>query len=166
MQALPLGAQTPFTPGNLAVLRVGTGSAALGSGSTAVFLDEYSLTGTLVQSVALPNTGTGNKLTSSGSATSEGIITRSANGQYIAIAGYNSVTGTASIANSSSATVGRTIAFIKYDGTVNVPYSLSNFSTGNNPRSAYTLDGVNAYIVGGATALLMPLLLQLPLPLR
>ena len=44
----------PFTPGNLVVARVGPGAAALNNASTAVFLDEYTTAGTLVQSIALP----------------------------------------------------------------------------------------------------------------
>src|SRR5262249_17571744 len=61
-----------FTSGNLVVYRVGDGSAALGSGATAVFLDEYTPGGVLVQSIALPTTisGANRRLTASGSATS------------------------------------------------------------------------------------------------
>jgi hypothetical protein len=40
-----------FTAGNIVVYRVGDGTAALGSTATAVFLDEYTPSGTLVQSV-------------------------------------------------------------------------------------------------------------------
>lgn len=43
-----------FTPGNLVVYRVGTGSGSLSSVGTPVFLDEYTPLGTLVQSIALP----------------------------------------------------------------------------------------------------------------
>jgi phosphocarrier protein HPr len=44
-----------FSDGNLAVYRVGTGAAALTAGATAVFVDEYPPSGTLMQSVALSN---------------------------------------------------------------------------------------------------------------
>src|SRR5947207_15983523 len=66
-----------FRPGDLVIYRVGTGAAALTSASTPVFLDEYTTSGSLVQSIALPtSSGSGstpNPLTSSGTATSEGL---------------------------------------------------------------------------------------------
>ena len=65
-----------FTPGNLVVLRVGDGSSTLSNASTAIFLDEYTTDGTLVQSVDIPTSGE-NLLTNSGSATSEGQLTLS-----------------------------------------------------------------------------------------
>ena len=61
----------PFTPGNLAVLRVGDGAAALTSAGTAVFIDEYTTTGSLVQSLAIPANGSP-QLVVSGTASSEG----------------------------------------------------------------------------------------------
>src|SRR4051812_13011680 len=60
-----------FTPGDLAIYRVGDGSVALAATGNAVFVDEYTPGGTLVQSIALPSTGGGNKLIASGTATSE-----------------------------------------------------------------------------------------------
>src|SRR5689334_16100619 len=83
------GAQ--FTQGNVVVLQVGDGTASLSNASTALFLKEYNTTtagqGSAVSSVALPVTGT-SKLTQSGSATSEGQITLSADSTKIVIAGY------------------------------------------------------------------------------
>src|SRR5438874_1351845 len=61
-----------FTPGDLVVERMGTGTGALGSTATAVFLDEYTTTGSFISNatVALPTTASGNNhiLTDSGSA--------------------------------------------------------------------------------------------------
>src|SRR5579862_6037484 len=76
-----------FTPGDLVVYRVGDGSAALSSAATAVFLDDYSATGTLVNSVAMPTSagGANNPLTASGTATSEGGLTVSGNGQLLIV---------------------------------------------------------------------------------
>ena len=69
-------AQSPFTFGNVLVVRVGDGLAALTNASTAVFLDEYSPTGTLVQSIPLPTAATGanQPFTCSGTSTSEGFL--------------------------------------------------------------------------------------------
>ena len=80
-----------FGAGNLVVYRVGDGAALSGS-AAAVFLDEYTTGGALVQSIAMPTTvqNTGNRaLTASGTATSEGELTRSLDGQYLVAAGYN-----------------------------------------------------------------------------
>ena len=49
----------PFTPGNLVVYRVGDGAAVLASSGTAVFLDEYTTAGVLVQSIPVPTTTPG-----------------------------------------------------------------------------------------------------------
>ena len=82
-----------ITPGNVVVYRVGDGSGTLGNASTAVFLDEYSTTGALVQSFPLPSGGPG-ALTASGSASSEGLLTVSPDGKYVALTGYNIAAGT------------------------------------------------------------------------
>jgi hypothetical protein len=47
-------AASAFTMGDLVVVRVGDGSAALTGNATAAFLDEYTQAGVLVQSIPLP----------------------------------------------------------------------------------------------------------------
>src|SRR4051795_167454 len=80
----------PFTPGDIIALRVGPG----GSPTTAaapVFLDEFDLSGSRVQTIQLPTTTVGNqhRLTLGGTAgTTEGMLIRSTNGQYLLLAGY------------------------------------------------------------------------------
>src|SRR5262245_17262785 len=88
-----------FTPGNLVVYRVGDGPAALASSGTAVFLDEYTTAGVLVQTIAVPTATVGSqrRLVCSGTATSEGFLTRSADGQYVVFTGYDAALATASI---------------------------------------------------------------------
>ena len=97
--------QAALTSGNLVVYRMGDGSAALSSNGTAVFLDEYTTAGALVQSIAVPTTTVGaqHRAVSSGTATSEGWLTRSADGQYLLFPGYDAAVGTASITGSSYA---------------------------------------------------------------
>src|SRR4051812_17279192 len=91
-----------FTPGQIVVLRVGDGSAALGSGATAVSLLQYDpttasqTTPTLTVAVPWPaSTNSGSGQTISGTSTSEGQITRSADGQSLVLAGYNAAIPTA-----------------------------------------------------------------------
>ncbi|HET6248148.1 MAG TPA: Calx-beta domain-containing protein, partial [Tepidisphaeraceae bacterium] len=97
-----------FTPGDLVVYRVGTGTGALSSSSTAVFLDEYSPGGTLVQSIAMPTAAgagsTPNPLTATGTTTNEGFLTLSANGQNLLVPGYAAAPGVPNISFTATGT--------------------------------------------------------------
>jgi hypothetical protein len=135
-----------FTPGNLVVVRVGDGSAALGSAATAVFLDEYSPSGTLVQTIALP-TSASDALTNSGSATSEGALSLSSNGQYLVQAGYRAVPGTTGVVGSS---LPRVIARIDLAGNVDTSTALTDAYVANNIRSATSDDGTRFWTAGTA----------------
>jgi hypothetical protein len=139
-----------FTPGDVVIYRAGDGSGPLINTGNVVFLDEYTPSGTLVQSIALPSTGT-NKLISSGTATSEGLLNLAADGQSLVLTGYNAALGGSSLSATSSATVARTIGLVDVTGAIDVS-TLTNASTGNNPRSAIR-DGNNLWIVGGAGGL-------------
>ncbi|HKQ51076.1 MAG TPA: endonuclease/exonuclease/phosphatase family protein [Pyrinomonadaceae bacterium] len=132
------------------VYRVGTGSAALNSNATAVFLDEYTPSGTLVQSIALPTTDSGanQTLTASGTATSEGLLTLSADGQYLILTGYDAAPGTASITGSASATINRVIGRVDAAGNVNTSTALTDAISGGNPRSATSTNGTDLWISG------------------
>jgi hypothetical protein len=87
-------------------------------------------------------------IVASGTATSEGLINRSGDGRYIIATGYAS-TGTSSIANAIGSDNARVIARIDTNGNVDSTTRLSNFSSGNNPRSAWSADGSSFYGVGG-----------------
>lgn len=144
------GLAAPFTPGNLVVARVGDGSAALSSAATAIFLLEYTPAGTLVQTIAVPTAASGSNyaLTASGSATSELNITRSADGQYLTITGYDAAPGTAGVAGSAATTVSRVIGRVAANGTVDTSTRINDAFDANNIRSAFTADGANFYAVG------------------
>ncbi|HZT76131.1 MAG TPA: DNA/RNA non-specific endonuclease [Vicinamibacterales bacterium] len=145
-----LHATAGFTPGNLVVYRVGDGSAALTGNAAAVFLDEYTPSGTFVQSFAMPTAAIGNNraLTASGSATSEGELTRSVDGQYLVAAGYNAAPGTASVTSSTSANVNRVIARVDSTGTIDTTTALTDAISGGNPRGAVSTDGHDLWISG------------------
>ncbi|HEX8913800.1 MAG TPA: PEP-CTERM sorting domain-containing protein [Humisphaera sp.] len=142
----------PITAGNLVVYRVGDGSAALTNAGTAVFLDEYTATGTLVQSIALPTAANGSNLplVASGTATSEGLLTRSADGRFIVLAGYGTTAGTAGVASSASTSVPRVIGLINAQGTVDTTTGLTDAASANNPRSATSTNGTDLWLTGGA----------------
>ena len=147
-----------FTAGNLVVYRVGTGTTALSGVATTVFLDEYTPTGTFVRSVKLPSvaaeaTGTNKRVTASGSATSEGFFTRSANGLYLIAEGYDADTATAAIGKTLAGTVNRVAATIDVNANINSSNVSPSFSSGNNFRSIASVDGNSFYLGGGATGI-------------
>src|SRR5205085_10034037 len=103
---------------NIVVYRVGDGSATLGSAATAVFLDEYTPAGTLVQSIPMPTSvnGSNKRLTAAGSSTSEGFLTRSSNGQYLVLTGFDADLGTGLVASTSSVATNRVVGRIDPSG--------------------------------------------------
>lgn len=128
-----------FLPGDLVVSVVdGTTSAAQNDS-----IVELTTGGSLVQTINLPS-----NFTNSGSATSEGALVKSGNGQYLTMAGYTAAAGTASIASTGAAANPRTIARIKFDGTVDTSTSFNNVFDKNNIRSAFTSDGSNFWAAG------------------
>jgi hypothetical protein len=139
--------------GDLVVYQAGTGSAALSGTSTAGFVDEYTPAGTLVQQIPMPTAASGSNLplTTSGSAASEGEITVSPNGQYVAIPGYDAAPGVASIASTTATADPREVGILTVStGALNTSTTLGTTAfSGNNPRSAVTTDG-NSIWAGGA----------------
>ncbi|MFM7203432.1 MAG: putative metal-binding motif-containing protein [Myxococcota bacterium] len=137
-----------------AALRVGTGSGSLSNAATAGFL-EYRLTdGTLmpytVNPLPLPTAAVGDDqpLTFSGSATSEGGLTRSADGRYLVVGGYATAPGTASVAGTTAATVNRVVARIDASRSINSKTRLNNAYDKSNIRSAFTVDGTGFWTAG------------------
>ena len=145
-----LAAQAQFTAGNLVVLRDGTGSAALSSAGTAIFLDQYTTLGTFVNSLGIPTTGA-TALVNSGSAASEGGLNLSANGQYLVFAGYNANAGTASIANTTAAAAPRGVGTVDASGNYTLAATTSSSFSANNVRSG-TSDGSGNYWAVGANS--------------
>ncbi|GAB3585813.1 IPT/TIG domain-containing protein [Hymenobacter daeguensis] len=143
----------PFTPGNIVVARVGDGTATLGSTATAVFLVEYTPAGTVVQTIALPTTATSPQraLTASGTSTSELALTRSADGQYLILTGYDAAVGTTGITGTASTATPRVIGRIAADGTFDTSTAISDAFTATSIRSAASADGTSFYALGGVS---------------
>jgi hypothetical protein len=141
-----------FTMGDLVVVRVGDGSAALNSNATATFLDEYTPAGVFVQSIPMPTSlsGVNQPFTLSGSATSEGFLALSQNGLYLTLGGYNALPGMAGVTTAAPTTVARGVARIGLNGVVDTSTSLSDAYSGSNIRSAVSSDGVNIWTGGNA----------------
>jgi hypothetical protein len=144
--AQPAFAASPFQAGDVAVYRVGTGTALTSSG-TAAFIDEYSPSGTLVQSIPLPTaaSGSNNPLVSGGTATSEGGLTLSQDGSHLVAAGYDQIPGKSSSIDQGGAA---TVALIDGNGNVDTSTTLPGFPAGNNVRSAASDSGTNIWVSG------------------
>ncbi|MGC4046693.1 MAG: PEP-CTERM sorting domain-containing protein [Armatimonas sp.] len=152
LAALSAALGAPITSGNFVLSRVSS-SAALNGNATAVFLDEYTPGGTLVQSIAVPTAAVGANfaLTMSGSATSEGGLTISPDGRYITFGGYNAAVGTAGIATTTTANFSRVVGRLDLStGLVDTTTAFTDAFSGGNIRSAVT-DGTNVWAVGSNT---------------
>ena len=145
-------AAAAFTNGNLAVYRVGTGTGSLVNTGNAVFIDEYTTSGALVQSIALPTTvdGANKQLIAGGPAASEGFLTRSVDGQCLWLTGYaRDVGGVGSLSTQTSAAVPRVVGRIAADGSINTTTSLTDYSSANNIRAAAGIDCSAAWLAAG-----------------
>jgi hypothetical protein len=138
-----LVAQSPFKAGNIVILRVGPGGAVpINSNTTSVFMDEYTTSGGLVQSISLPTTlaSGNNPLTIPGTSGDLGYLTLSPDGKYLAMIGYNQMVGTSDVS-----AVPRTVGIVDYNGVINTTTSLTDIGT-PQPLSAVTSNGTDFWI--------------------
>lgn len=149
----PSAMATPpaFTPGNLVVLRAGTGAAVLSNTATAAFLDEYTTSGQLIQSISLPTSDSGSNqtLTVQGSASNDGNIGLSDDKRYILIPGYDAIPGAPTPASSAASSVNRVIGRVDMAGNVDTSTAMSGVTSGNL-RSVASVDGTAFWTVGSA----------------
>ena len=148
-------AQSPFSVGNLVLVRVGDGTAALSANTVPVFLDEYTPAGTLVQTMALPTAASGSNraITVRGNATSEAYLNVSTNGIYLLMAGYDAPVGTASVGSVTAATINRVIARVDLGGNIDTTTVLTDAYDGSatiagNPRAVASDDGLRFWMSG------------------
>ncbi|HEX4083880.1 MAG TPA: PEP-CTERM sorting domain-containing protein [Chthoniobacteraceae bacterium] len=137
-----------FTSGDIVVYETES-SSTLSSAATAVDLSEFSTTGSLVESLAMPtaDSGTTHSLTDSGSAGSDGLLTLSPNGEYLTLAGYDASVGTTGVVSGGGNV---TIGIVDGNGDINTSTSLSGLGT-NNTRSAITTDGTSIWLAGSVS---------------
>jgi hypothetical protein len=140
-----LAAHAQYTPGNLVVVQVGDGTS-LTSNTFATSLVEYTPAGVLQNTTPLNATGT-NKLTNTGNAPSEGLLTLSADGRFLVTTGYDAVVGTTASA-STAAAVPRSVARINGSRAVDISTVLPDAFSGSNIRGAASVDGSAFWIAG------------------
>lgn len=154
--AIFLGGSTREVAADLYVTLVGDGASSLSSASYAVSVKKFAdAGGSELSSINLPTAANGahQPLTLSGSATSEGFLSLSTNGQYLTLGGYGVGTGTASVPQSTAA---RVIGRIEVaTGTVDTTTALVDAyigSSGNNGnfRSVTSTDGTKFWTTGTA----------------
>jgi len=152
-------AQGPLTIGNLVVVRIGDGTAAGTSAATPTFLDEYTPTGTFVQTIAMPTAPSGTNLacTNNGTATSEGQLNVSSNGLYLTLVGYDAPVGTlgptgGGINTTNSATVRRVIARVDLNGVVDTSTGLTDAYDAGNIRGVVSDDGLRFWTTGSTAS--------------
>jgi hypothetical protein len=138
-----------FTPGNIAVLRVGNGTETLVSSGNSLFVDQYTPAGALVNSTAVPDTGA-EALLLSGASSSEGGLTRSLDRTSLILAGYNTNRGsiTGSLSSQSAAAVPRAVGTIDAFGTDHLAEASTTLYSSNNIRCA-AADGTNSFWTAG-----------------
>jgi spore coat protein CotH len=142
-----------LSPTNLVVLRLGDGTENLTSHGNSAFLDQYATNGVFQGSIAIPNNGDA-ALIFSGTASSEGALTRSLDGRLLTFAGYNvalsnSAALSASLANSTAAAAPRAAMAVDFLGTPQLTGVTTNQFNKNNVRSSVT-DGRGHYWASGA----------------
>jgi hypothetical protein len=161
-----VGGAVDTSGGGGSVGAITTANSLQGSGVAAsVFIDEYTPAGVFVQSVPLPNvrntSGSGNRaLTFSGTQNTEGAITLSGDGKYFVVAGYNA---TAVFNNNlttspdflgtngnTSTAMERVVGLIDMNGNVNTTTALTDVSSGQAFRSAYSSNGTDIWASGGS----------------
>lgn len=137
-----------LTAGNVVVERIGNGSTTLSGAAAQVNVLELSPSGTVVQTLSSQFTGS-NLQTDSGSATSNGYL--NLNGQYLAVPGYNSAVGTASVAGLNTK-VTQTIDGTTGDVASRVLHPTNTTIFGaNNYRSAIATGSSSFYATGNGS---------------
>ena len=126
-----------FTPGNIVVYRVGAAApnnSALATNGSPVFLDEYTPAGSLVQTIAMPTTldGLNRPLVANGINAGDGFLTRSADGRYLLLTGYDRALPAASgpLPSQPSSAINRVIGRVDWLGNVVTSMGLTDFTGG------------------------------------
>lgn len=128
-----------FTPGNLVVFQA---AASVNNTTGALIEIDASTAGqSAVQTLAINGTTGGDALRFSGSATSTGYLSRSADGSQVAFVGANAATTT----GNTNTILTRGVGTFDSAGTFSLAATYSGIS-GNQPRSATTLDGTQWFI--------------------
>ena len=138
-----------FSAGNIVVLQAGDGVTTLTNTGNPIVLREFNTLGVPTFSMAAPTTGT-NALLISGSATSEGCLSLSANGKLLVFGGYaKSLPNSISLAGATASSVNRGIGVVNGSATYSLAASSASLFSTNNIRAASS-DGLNNFWGAGS----------------
>lgn len=150
----PVIAAQPLAPHNLIVVRVGDGVTPLSSAAAPVFLEEYTTSGVLVQTIPMPTAASGSNhaFTLPGDTTLNCNPRLSFDRQCFVLVGYDAPPGTPAVASTSSSLVRRVIARIGMDGSIDTSTGLSDAYSGGEIYSVATSDGTQFWMAGSTDA--------------
>jgi hypothetical protein len=140
----------PTVPTEFLVLRVGSGNAPMQNNvATPAFIELRKIAdgSPMGQGFALPTAINGNQypLTLSGSGASEGALSRTTDGRYVLLAGYDVPPGTSAVVDTARRVVGR----IGRDGMIDTSTVVDGLNgSGNYIRSAASTDGNALWLSG------------------
>lgn len=139
---------------NLVVIRVGDGAQTLGLNGNSMFLDQYAIDGTYINTITIPDSGT-NAMTAIGmdnvngvnsGSTTGSVLTQSLDGRFMVIAGYCTNLTFGSNLNTSFATnVPRGIALVDSFGQYDLAVESTNSVYDQTFWRAAITDGTNNY---------------------
>jgi hypothetical protein len=136
-----------FLPKHLAVLRAGNGQVRLHLKQSPVFIDEFATDGlntAPIMTVAIPTNGT-DAMFFNGHAATEGMLSRSEDGQFLSFAGYGGVSLLQQSGTPSLLDIGRAFCTVDAAGhTHTIIYENYAGTEKMNPRGAVT-DGQNHF---------------------
>ena len=141
-------------PTHFIVSRVGDGTTALTTASAAIALEKRLIdNGSLVSTTTVPAGGT--NLTVAGSSVGDGHLSRTLDGKYVLIAGYDAAPGVAAIAGTAATANKRVVGRLNAAGTLDTAVAFSAFS-GQNIRSAASPDGFSIWAAGSNNIVYIP----------
>jgi hypothetical protein len=142
----------PFTPGNLAVERLGDGTQTLTTSGNTIFLDEFTTNGTAVQSIQIPSSGPF-AVIEDGTTSVGGGMTRSSDGQLLCFPGYNTTQPyVSSITSASSVSVPRAVGTVNASGIFQLAVTTTTHYSGQVIRGASTDGSGNFWTSGSASS--------------
>jgi hypothetical protein len=136
-----------FSPGNLAVVQMGTATQAASANGEPVSIVQFTTAGAQVGTLPLPSTGP-NAFILDNSAT-EGFMSLTPNGQYLVLGGYNTNIQTSSLTGFTSTNVFRAVATMDGYGNYALPITNANIFSTYNIRGAVS-DGLGNFWVSGS----------------
>lgn len=140
-----------FNSNSIVVIRVGSLDSVLSNRSREVFLHEYdTANGSLIRILSVPYTGA-DKLTMTGTSSSEGMMKRSANKAFLTFGGYDlelGVSSPTSLTTNANRVIGRVAANGTIDLSTKVPYA--EMHPNGQIRAVVSNDGTGYWTAGGS----------------